>query len=184
MRMKAIALLLPLLAIASPAAAVTPFQNLDALEARLINALGAGIGEPGGPATPIDRRMKLASCTQSVTIDPPALGAVALRCPSVGWRIRVPIQRLQGSAGGAAAAAYSAAGPAPAKVEPVVRRGDPVDLVADTGGFSVSVAATAQEDGAPGTRIRVKTQQDGRPQGQIIFAEVVDVGRVKLPGFN
>jgi flagella basal body P-ring formation protein FlgA len=183
MRMKPIAFLLPLLAIASPAAAVTPFQNLDALEARLINALGAGIGEPGGPASPIDRRMKLATCTQSVTIDPPVLGAVALRCPSVGWRIRVPIQRLQNSGGSPTTIGTNPA-PMPAKIDPVVRRGDPVDLVADTSGFSVSVSATAQEDGVPGARIRVKTQQDGKPQGQIIFAEVVDVGRVKLPGFN
>ncbi|QJU56881.1 flagellar protein [Sphingomonas sp. AP4-R1] len=180
--MKPVTLLLPLLAMASPAAAA-PFQNLDALEARLINALGAGIGEPGGPASPIDRRMKLATCQQPVTIDPPALGAVALRCPSIGWRIRVPIQRLQ-TTSTVSAAAYSAAAPMPMKVEPVVRRGDPVDLVADTGGFSVSVSATAQEDGAPGKRIRVKTEQDGKPQGQIVFAEVVEAGRVRLPGFN
>lgn len=179
--MKPITLLLPLLAIASPAAAA-PFQNLDALEARLINALGAGIGEPGGPASPIDRRMKLTTCAEPVTIDPPALGAVALRCPSAGWRIRVPLQRLQGAPAGTAATAYSAQ--APAKVDPVVKRGDPVDLIAETGGFSVSVSATAQEDGVPGARIRVKTQQDGKTQGQILFAEVIEQGRVKLPGFN
>lgn len=173
--------LLPLLALSAPAAAA-PFQNLDALESRLINALGAGIGEPGGPAAAIDRRMKLATCPQPVTIDPPALGAVALRCAAIGWRIRVPIQRLQG----ASAVSYSAAPmhQQPQKADPVVRRGDPVDLVAETGGFSVSVTATAQEDGAPGARIRVKTQADGRPQGQILFAEVIDAGRVRLPGFN
>lgn len=180
--MKPVSFLLPLLAIATPAAAA-PFQNLDALEARLINALGAGIGEPGGPASPIDRRMKLATCTQPVTIDPPVMGAVALRCPTVGWRIRVPIQRLQGTAT-VSAAAYSAAAPMPVRAEPVVRRGDPVELIADAGGFTVSVSATAQEDGVPGKRIRVKTEQDGKPQGQIVFAEVVEMGRVKLPGFN
>ena len=179
--MRPITLLLPLLALSAPAAAAS-FQNLDALESRLINALGAGIGEPGGPANAIDRRMKLATCPQPVTIDPPALGAVALRCQPIGWRIRVPIQRLQGMA----AVSYSAnpMQQRQQKAEPVVRRGDPVDLVAESGGFSVSVTATAQEDGAPGARIRVKTQQDGRPQGQILFAEVIDAGRVRLPGFN
>ena len=174
--------LLPLLALSAPAAAA-PFQNLDALESRLINALGAGVGEPGGPANAIDRRMKLATCPQPVTIDPPALGAVALRCQSIGWRIRVPLQRLQGNF----AVSYSAnpmQQQQPQKAEAVVRRGDPVDLVAESGGFSVSVTATAQEDGAPGSRIRVKTQQDGRQQGQILFAEVIDAGRVRLPGFN
>lgn len=177
--MRPITFLLPLLAIAAPAISA-PFQNLDALESRLINALGAGVGEPGGLAAPIDRRMKLATCPQPVTIDPPAMGAIALRCPTIGWRIRVPIQRLQG----ASAASYSAVAQPFAKAEPVVRRGDPVDLVAETGGFSVSVTATAQEDGAAGARIRVKTQQDGKPQGQILFAEVIEPGRVKLPGFN
>jgi flagella basal body P-ring formation protein FlgA len=184
--MRPIILLLPLLALSAPAAAA-PFQNLDALESRLINALGAGIGEPGGPAAPIDRRMKLATCPQPVTIDPPTLGAVALRCAAIGWRIRVPIQRLQGAAPSSYNAVSYSAAPMqrqPQKADPVVRRGDPVDLVAETGGFSVSVTATAQEDGAPGARIRVKTQQDGRPQGQILFAEVIDAGRVRLPGFN
>jgi len=166
-------LLLALAFIATPAMAA-PFQNIAALQTRLVAALGAGIGEPGGPAEPIDTRLKLTPCPQSVQIDPPAMGAVALRCPSIGWRIRVPLQRL---GNGASATASMAA-------QPVIRRGDPVDLIADNNGFSVSVSATAQEDGAPGARIRVKTDGGDKPNGQIIFAEVIDAGRVKLPGFN
>ena len=167
---------LPLLALLSAApAAAAPFQNIDALEARLINALGAGIGEPGGPATPIDRRLKLAACPATVQIDPPALGAVALRCPAANWRIRVPIARLSG----AGPASTTGAGMA-AKADPVIRRGDPVDLVAESSGFSVSVSAVAQEDGAPGSRIRVKADGKNSP----IFAEVIDAGRVRLPGFK
>jgi len=107
-----------------------------------------------------------------VAIDPPVMGAIALRCPSAGWRIRVPLARI----GGATQVSYGA----PAKADPVIRRGDPVDLVAESAGFSVSVSATAQEDGAPGARIRIKA--DG--QNQPIFAEVIDAGRVKLPGFK
>ena len=164
---------LPLLALlAAPAAAVTPFQNIDALETRLIAALGAGIGQPGGPATAIDRRLKLASCPGSVQIDPPAMGAVALRCPAANWRIRVPIARL--------GAAQTVGMGGFARADMVVRRGDPVDLIAETNGFSVSVAATAQEDGAPGSRIRVKADGQKSP----IFAEVIEAGRVKLPGFK
>jgi len=163
---------LPLLALlAAPAAAATPqFQNIDALEARLINALGAGIGEPGGPAAPIDRRLKLATCPTTVQIDPPAMGAIALRCAPLNWRIRVPIARL-GSAQNVTGAA---------KADLVVRRGDPVDLVAETNGFSVSVSAIAQEDGAAGSRIRVKADGKNNP----IFAEVIETGRVRLPGFK
>ncbi|HMI18011.1 MAG TPA: flagella basal body P-ring formation protein FlgA [Sphingomonas sp.] len=167
---------LPLLALlAAPAAAVTPFQNIDALETRLIAALGAGIGQPGGPATAIDRRLKLATCPASVQIDPPAMGAVALRCPAANWRIRVPISRLGGAQG-----AQTVGMGGFSKADMVVRRGDPVDLIAETNGFSVSVAATAQEDGAPGSRIRVKAEGQKVP----IFAEVIEAGRVKLPGFK
>ena len=158
--------------LAAPAAAA-PFQNIDALEARLVNALGAGIGEPGGPATPIDRRLKLAACPGSVQIDPPAMGAVALRCVAANWRIRVPIARLGGNQN-------MAGGVLGVKAEAVVRRGDPVDLVAESSGFSVSVSGTAQEDGAPGSRIRIKADGQKGP----IFAEVIEAGRVRLPGFK
>ena len=167
---------LPLLALlAAPAAAATPqFQNIDALEARLVNALGANIGEPGGPAAPIDRRLKLAACPATVQIDPPVMGAIALRCAPLNWRIRVPIQRL-GNAQNVAMGSVMGA-----KADPVVRRGDPVDLIAETNGFSVSVSAIAQEDGAPGSRIRVKAGDQKSP----IFAEVIEAGRVRLPGFK
>jgi len=168
---------LPLLAllVAAPAMTATPqFQNIDALEARLINALGAGIGEPGGPAAPIDRRLKLAACPATVRIDPPAMGAIALRCAPLNWRIRVPIARL-GNARNAAMGSEMGA-----KADPVVRRGDPVDLTAESNGFSVSVSAIAQEDGAAGSRIRVKADGKNSP----IFAEVIEAGRVRLPGFK
>lgn len=172
MKLRALALIALL---AAPTAAAAPFQNIDALEARLVNALGAGIGEPGGPATQIDRRLKLATCPGSVQIDPPAMGAVALRCPAANWKIRVPIARLAGFQ----TVAMSA--PAPAqKAEPVVRRGDPVDLIAETDGFSVSVTGIAQEDGAPGSRIRIKADGKNAP----VFAEVIDAGRARLPGFK
>ena len=154
--------------LATPAAAAAPFQDLAALESRLVTALGAGIGEPGGPSGPIDRRLMLQRCPTLVAIDPPAMGAIALRCPALGWRIRVPLGRV------ATPVAMVA------KAEPVIRRGDPVDLVADSDGFSVSVSATAQEDGSPGSRIRVRT--DGKSQP--LFAEVIDAGRVRLPGFK
>lgn len=160
------ALLLAAVTSATPAFAEN-FEDIARLEARLIGALDAGIGEPGGPATPIDRRLKLAPCPQSATIDPPALSAVALRCPAIGWRIRVPLARA-GSA------------PAPAKAAPVVRRGDPVELSAGARGFSVTAQAIAQEDGSAGDRIRIRTDPKSAP----IFAEIVAPGVVRLPGFK
>lgn len=158
---------------AATAAQSAGFQNIEALEDRLILALDARIGTPGGPVAPIDRRLRLAACPGRVEIDPPALGAVALRCPAIGWRIRVPLVRdVQAAQQIQRVAAVE-------KAPRIVRRGDPVELVASTRGFSVSAEATAQEDGAQGDRIKVKTDK-----AQIIYAEVLDAGRVALPGFK
>ena len=159
---------LALIAACLPAPALAQaVQDIAALEHRLVVALDAGIGEPGGPLVPIDRRLKLAPCSAPVAIDPPALGAVALRCPQLGWRIRVPLMR-------------AAASVAVAKAAPLVRRGDPVEIVAQSESFSVSAQAIAQEDGGAGDRIRVKTD----PKAPVIFAEVVDMGVVRVPGFK
>lgn len=143
--------------------AVSAFENLDRLEARVIAALDAEIGQPGGPVAPIDRRMRLAACPEPATIDPPALGAVAVRCAALGWRIRVPQVRL-------------AAAAAPARAAPVVKRGDPVELRADGRAFSVVGSGVADEDGAQGARIRVKVDRSRPP----VVGEVVDVGVVRL----
>ncbi len=174
-------LALPVLALAMAGrpAAAAGFEDIDRLERRLTTALDAGIGQPGGPQAPIDRRLKLAACGAPVTIDPPAMGAVALRCPAAGWRIRVPLARLSGAApagggGYGGAPAYGMAQPA------VVRRGDPVDVSAGSAGFSVSMQGIAQEDGAPGARIRVKVD----PKNPPMYAEVVDMGQVRLAGFK
>lgn len=171
--------------LATPAAA-QGFQDLGEIEARVVAALGAGIGEPGGPSRPIDRRLRLAACPEPLTVDEPALGAIAVRCPSLNWRIRVPItqggtaERIADSgARGAPEAERSVE--RPARAAPVIRRGDPVALVVQTGSFTVSRQAVAEQDGAPGQRIRVRTEQRG---AQPIVGQVLADGRVLLSGFN
>jgi flagella basal body P-ring formation protein FlgA len=159
------AMLLPCAAQAQTAS----FENINTLEARLVAALGADIGTPGGPVAPIDRRLKLARCPAPATIDPPALGAIAIRCEAIGWRIRVPLDR-----------AATAAAPMTAKAQPLVRKGDPVELFVETASFSVSTGVIAQEDGAMGDRIRVRSD----PKAPVMIAEVVDGGRVRVPGFK
>lgn len=160
----------PLAAIllAAPALAAGGFQDLDALEIQTVATLGAGIGEPGGPARPIDRRLKLAACPGMVSIDPGQLGAATLRCEALGWRIRVPLVR------DTQATVMMAA-----KSEPVIRRGDQVELVALAGSFQVSTLATAEQDGAPGDRIRLRTDRKTAVSGQVLAD-----GRVALPGFK
>lgn len=167
-----------MLALAPAPAFATGLQNLDALERKLVIALGADIGEPGGPTVPLDRRLKLAACPSDVVIDPPQQGAATLRCAEIGWRIRVPLARGGGSSAGRSLPAGGNALPAARQSrEIVVRRGDPVDLVAGATGFSVSTQVIAEQDGAAGDRIRVRGER-GKPP---ILAEVVAQGTVRLP---
>ena len=162
---------LPLIAMAFAApAAAQGFEDLDMLEARITAELGAAIGEPGGPVRPLDRRLRLAPCPEPAAIDSPALGAVAVRCPPVGWRIRVPL------VAGGATVSFEASVPE----EPIVHRGDQVEVVVLASSFSVSTTAIAEQDGAPGDRIRVRTDRRSAP----FTGQVLADGRVALPGFN
>ena len=159
--------------------ALPPAQDLDQLERMVIATLGADIGAPGGPMAPIDRRMRLAACPGGIQIDPPSTGAVTVRCTTSGWRIRVPLTRPgMNFAGGNPAGAGGANQPSYANS--AIRKGDPVQLIAQGQAFSISVDATAMEDANIGNRMRVTTS--GR--GSIMFAEVLDVGKVRLVGFK
>ena len=160
---------LPALLLIGTAAQAQGFEDLDALDRKVVATLGAGFGEPGGPARPIDKRLKLAACPAPALIDPPAMGAVLVRCEPLGWRVRVGLARP--------AAAF---GQAVEKAEPIIRKGDQVELTASTGSFSVSTVAIAEQDGAPGDRIRVKSDTK---KGAVIGMVTAD-GRVALPGFK
>lgn len=174
-----------LMAAAAPAlaqSALPPAQDLDQLERMVIATLGVGIGEPGGPMAPIDRRMRLAACPGGIQIDPPSPGAVTVRCTTNGWRIRVPLTR-PGSIASSMAANYGNGGYGGQQqglANAAVRKGDPVQLVAQGAAFSISVDATAMEDAAIGGRVRVTSPT----RGAVMFAEVVDIGKVRLMGFK
>ena len=165
-----------LLLLADPAHAAVGaggFEDLDRLEGRLIGALDVGVGQVGGPITHIDRRLKLQPCPVPAVIDPPALGAIALRCEPLGWRIRVPLMKTPTQTIAAAPAIYT---PQQASTPPVIKRGDPVQLIAGSSGFSVTSQAVAQEDGRLGGAIRVKL--DAR--GPVVIGRVEDAGRVRI----
>ena len=169
---------LPFVLLAVPLPALAQgFENLEMLDNRVAAALGANVGEPGGATTPIDRRLRLQACPQPVEIGEPVAGAVAVRCVPLGWRIRVS---LVPSAETRQAAAPAWQAQAQARPEPVVRRGDQIELVAIAQGFTVSTLATAEQDGAPGDRIRVRTERRTAP----VIGQVLPDGRVALPGFN
>ncbi len=161
---------------AAPAAAQS-FQSIDAIEEQVVAVLGTPIGQPGGPARAIDRRLKLSACPAPIIVEPIALGAVTVRCQQIGWRLRVPV--LQGGAQTSAAAAPS--NPVrTARAEPIIRRGDPVSLGVSPGSFTVARQAVAEQDGAPGDRIRVRTE----PRKPPIIGQVLPDGRVAMNGFN
>ena len=153
--------------IAAPAAA-QGFQDLDALDARIVAALGAEIGAAGGPSRPLDRRLKLAACPAPISVEAPTLGAATVRCEPLGWRIRVPVVMS------AAAAARAE------KAEPIIRKGDQVEVLVQGAAFSVSSIGTAEQDGAPGDRIRVRSERKAGP----IIGEVTLDGQVMLAAFK
>lgn len=161
---------------ATPATAQS-FQSIPAVEEQVVAALGAPIGQPGGPARRIDRRLKLTACPAPIIVEPMALGAVTVRCQQIGWRLRVPVLQGGTSAGTASSSAPAAR---PARAEPIIRRGDPVSLVVSTGSFTVSRQAVAEQDGAPGDRIRVRTE----PRKPPIVGQVLPDGRVAMGGVN
>lgn len=61
-----------------------------------------------------------------------------------------------------------------------MKKGDPVQLMAGNASFSVSRMMVADEDGTVGQTIRVREDKKAAP----ILAQVVDMGIVRVPGFN
>lgn len=146
---------------AMPAIAAGGWEDLALLDGRVEAAVGAPIGAPGGAVAPIDRRLRLAVCPETAQIDAPVGGAVAVRCPSLGWRVRVPLS--------------AAFGATTMSAEPSVRRGDLVEIEYEGEGFSASASGVALDDAAVGKAIRVKTSTT-----QTITAVVSGNGRARI----
>jgi flagella basal body P-ring formation protein FlgA len=169
---------------AALAQAPTPqkFENLDRIDGLVAMTVGANLGQPGGPIAPVDRRLHLAACPQTPSIDGPVFGAAIVKCDALGWRIRVPL-----AAGGAASATVQSMPPVARKLagaavsrDIVVKRGDPVQLQAGGAAFSISRMMIADEDGAPGQMIRVREDKKSTP----VIAQVMELGVVRIPGFK
>ena len=63
------------LATVQPALAQQTFENLDRIDSLVAMTVGADMGEPGGPAAPVDRRLRLAACPTTPTVEGPVFGA-------------------------------------------------------------------------------------------------------------
>jgi flagella basal body P-ring formation protein FlgA len=130
------------------AATAANYQDLGQLEARIAASL-AGSGTP----TPIDRRIKLAACPEEPEISGVIASAVSVRCRPLGWRIRVGIVGAPG---------------AEVAAEPLVHRGDSIELVAQGRGYSATTSAVALDEGAAGHTIRVKIPTSSRPVSAVV----------------
>lgn len=163
---------------ASPVLAQS-FQNLDQIDMLVSTTVGADIGQPGGANAPVDRRLRLAACPQIPSIEGPVFGAAIVRCDKLGWRIRVPLKLAQA----APAQAYGQPAAYGRAVQPqsrtiLIKKGDPVQLVAGNATFSVIRQMIADEDGAVGDMIRVRGDKSSGP----VSGRVEPDGIVRVPG--
>ena len=154
--------------VSAPVAAADGFQDTAGLDRLVQDITGAAIGEPGGARTAVDTRLRLAKCPVEPRVEGPLFGAAIVRCPELGWRIRVPLVTAGQSPSRVAK---------PAKAEFLVRRGQNVLLVYKGAGFSLSKQMIADQNGAMGDMIAVR--QDRRSPR--ILAKVTGNGQVILP---
>ncbi len=143
------------------------FQDLDALDAVIATALGAQVGEEGGAAHRLDRRLRLTNCAQSVTVSEPRAGAVTVACGGNGWQLRVAVRQANRRSSSATSTETG---------DPVIRRGDEVQLVVVGSGFQVSTRAVADQSARAGDRVRIRIPSRPGPVYGIVMAD----GRVRL----
>lgn len=164
----------PLLPITVPATAAG-FQNTASLDRAVAAFTGRAIGDEGGARTTVDARLRLAQCpTVALSWRTAAHDAVVIACSGPDWRIYVPVRMVAG------ATAATVASVAPIKVEPVIRRGDPVVIEAGSAGFSISREGVAMGDAAPGARFLVRVEDAKAP----VQAVAVASGHATLPGWS
>ncbi|HKX90493.1 MAG TPA: flagella basal body P-ring formation protein FlgA, partial [Sphingopyxis sp.] len=151
--------------VAAPAQQATEdWQTIDMLTATVANALGR-------TAAPVDRRIRLARCPEQASVTAIDAQTLAVRCASLGWRLRVP---MTGPAADAAPAAASFARPAAGA--PVIRRGDNVRVTIETDSYAISYAAIATQDGRVGETIALR----GSDAKSTLSATVTGPGRARL----
>ena len=169
-------LTLALLFAATPAAAQS-FQSTSLIDKAVAGFTGRGVGEDGGARTPVDARLKLATCPM-VTMNwrSPAHDSVVVACPDPEWRIFVPIRIAAPAI--VAPSPLAPTPPAAAKPVIVIMRGDPVSVAAGSDGFAVTRDGIAVNDAAAGQRLLIKVQ-DGKPPIQAI---AVEPGKALIPG--
>ena len=157
------------------AAAAVPHQDTASLDRAVAAFTGQAIGAEGGARAPIDARLRLKSCpTVALSWRTEAHDAVVVACAGPDWRIFVPVRGATPAPAGTSRIA------APARTEPVIRRGDPVVIEAGANGFAISREGVALTDAAPGGRFTVRVEGAKSPVQAVALAG----GRATLPGWG
>jgi flagella basal body P-ring formation protein FlgA len=176
-------LLLVTALLASPLAAqAIKFQDTTAIDVAVQAFTGHATGEEGGARTIVDPRLKLAACPlPQLDWRGSFQDAVVVRCEAPAWRIYVPVRMPpQAARAPVVTTAAVAAAPVAPKLEPVIRRGDPVTIEAGTEGFSITRDGVALGDAAPGARFMVRVDPAKPP----VQAVAIESGRAGLPGWT
>lgn len=139
--------------------------DLAVVDQAVAQFTGVPMGQPGGAALPVDRRLRLAPCRVPLALGwhGTARASVEVQCPMPGgWKLYVPV-----IAGSQAAAA-----------EPVaISRGDTVTVTVQGDGFAVSQGGEALENGPVGGWIKVRTLTPG---ASVLRAKVLRPGAVGI----
>lgn len=128
------------------------FVDPGAIDRQVAAFLGVDPADATGAFVPVDRRLRLAPCTQALSLSWPGTrrDAVLVECYNV-WKIYV---RTIGQ---------TQAPPAVA----AVKRGQQVNVSVRGPGFSVTQSAQALEDGKVGDWVRVRVGKDGEMQAKV-----------------
>jgi flagella basal body P-ring formation protein FlgA len=165
------------LALAASPAAAQNFQSTTLIDKAVAGFTGHATGETGGARTPVDTRLKLATCAMvSLNWRTETHDSVVVTCPDPQWRIFVPISMA--TTVPAPATPITVISAPMAKAEIVIKRGDPVSVVAGDGGFSVTRDGIATTDAAAGARVLIRVQDGKAP----IQAIAVEPGKAMIPG--
>lgn len=159
--------------VAHPAGAQTAVQDLEALDSQIAAFLGARAGEPGGAASSIDRRLRLAACPDRVELSRQNPRNLVLSCPALGWRIRVPL------ASGSANSGHAGVAP-PTPATALVTRGDQVQLLVRRGAVMVTATGVALDSGGQGDRVRIRIGSNRSPIAGFVMRD----GRVSANPLN
>ena len=139
---------------------------LGPAQVHVFQAVEDGVAFPVAALGDVVDLARLGGQAQVTAVDAQTL---AVRCPSLGWRLRVPLT-------GPAGAAPTAAGFAAPASAPVIRRGDNVRVTIETDSFEVAYSAIATQDGRVGDTIALR----GNDSKSLLSATVTGPGRARL----